>query len=437
MPARDTATAMIRWGLGPRPGEVAEAGGDGRDWALAQLDAEGPEPAEVIALPPTERIAARVWSLRRDGDKDAIERELRALWRQEAGVRAMAMVRTTRPLRERLVAFFANHLAVSALEPPVFGLAGAYERDAIRPRVLGRFADLLLAAIRHPAMLIYLDNARSIGPDSRAGRRAGRGLNENLAREILELHTLGADGGYGQADVEALAAMLTGWTVPDDEASGDGEPFRFGAARHQPGDKTLLGRRYPEAGEAEARAALRDLAAHPSTARHVSRKLAAHFTGHAPASLVARMTAAWADTAGDLREVVRAMLTAPEADAGPPRLKSPHDLVISTARALGRLDGAEAIVGSLDHLGQLTWAVPSPAGWPDDDASWASPQAVLDRVEWSERVGDTFGASTDAAALADDVLGGRLGRAVRERLRGADRRRALGLFVASPEFQRR
>ena len=194
----------------------------------------------------------------------------------------------------RLVMFWSNHFCVSANKGPVRGMAGAYEREAIRPHVLGRFVDMLLAVERHPAMLVYLDNHVSIGPNSRAGLNRGLGLNENLAREILELHTLGVGGGYTQEDVTNLARILTGWTVAN-LANPVGEPgrFFFAPARHEPGAWTVLGKRYGEAGMAAGEAVLRDLARHPATARHIARKLARHFvSAEPPAALVARLTPA-------------------------------------------------------------------------------------------------------------------------------------------------
>ena len=184
---------------------------------------------------------------------------------------------------ERLVMFWSNHFCVNANKGAVLGMAGAFEREAIRPHVLGRFADMLLAVEQHPAMLIYLDNQASTGPNSQVGRNRGRGLNENLAREILELHTLGVDGGYTQADVTNLARVITGWTVGQpNQPNAEHGRFHFAPARHEPGRHPVLGKRYGDAGVRAGEACLADLARHPSTARHIARKLAAHFVAETP-----------------------------------------------------------------------------------------------------------------------------------------------------------
>ena len=213
----------------------------------------------------------------------------RDLYLKEAAARTLAQIDTAQPLRERLVVFWSNHFTVSIVRPLVLGLAGAFEREAIRPNVTGRFHDLLLAVVRHPAMLLYLDNAGSIGPNSRLGQRQGKGLNENLARELLELHTLGVDGGYTQADVTSFARILTGWSVTGIKDRNPGT-FRFRPFVHEPGEKIFMGQRFGPAGEEEGLQALEILSRHPSTARHVARQLAIHFIADdPPAPLVERL----------------------------------------------------------------------------------------------------------------------------------------------------
>ncbi|MBL8157578.1 MAG: DUF1800 domain-containing protein, partial [Anaerolineae bacterium] len=217
------------------------------------------------------------------------------------------------PFLERLVWFWSNHFTISVLKQRMIFVAGGYEREAIRPNVLGRFEDLLIATVRHPAMLLYLDNAFSIGPDSPAGRFTGRGLNENHAREILELHTLGVNGGYTQTDVIELARVLTGWSV-DRQGTDNDNGFKFFPNRHQPGTKTLLGKTYAEAGEAEGRQALIELARHPSTARHIATKLARHFIAdEPPPQAVARLERVFRDTGGDLKAMAIAIVDEPAA----------------------------------------------------------------------------------------------------------------------------
>ena len=340
------------------------------------------------------------------------------------------------------------------------GLVGAFEREAIRPHIAGRFETLLAAAVKHPGMLRYLDNDQSAGPQSRLVLRAQRaasspegmpgprltGLNENLAREVLELHTLGVKGGYVQADVTEFARVLTGWRVPlrdfaGDDARPDARPSAFEAAWHDPGSKQVLGRRYGEGPQALDEV-LRDLAVHPSTARFVATKLARHFVADdPPPALVSRLAQAFERSDGDLRQVYAALLQAPEAWVPQPaKLKTPEEFVVSTARLLNLGDGAFARQpdGGLAQLGQRLQAAPSPAGWPDQADEWLGPDAMWKRVEWATRVADRLGRQVDARALAEASLGPTLSDPTRRQIeRAADGPQALALLLMSPEFQRR
>ena len=249
----------------------------------------------------------------------------REVFQDKSAARVSHAASTDAPFVERLVQFWSNHFCISASKGPgVRIMAGGFEREAIRPHVLGRFGDMLKAVEQHPAMLIYLDNAQSIGPNSQAGRNRGRGLNENLAREILELHTLGVDGGYTQADVTSLARIITGWTIVDQRfaaAQPKGRPaqnltvgtFMFAQPRHEPGQQTVLGKVYADNGLATGEEALADLARHPATARHIARKLAQHFVSETPPpALVARLEKTFRDTDGNLGAVAKALASAPE-----------------------------------------------------------------------------------------------------------------------------
>ena len=226
---------------------------------------------------------------------------------------------------ERLAMFWANHFAISAAKGPhVRVIAGAFEREAIRPHVFGRFADMLLAVETHPAMLFFLDNQQSFGPNSVAGQNRKRGLNENLAREILELHTLGVNGGYTQDDVTSLARIITGWTVVGREGRlGPPGTFAFFANAHEPGDQRLLGKTYVDAGFEQGRAALMDLARHPATATHVAVKLARHFiSDDPPKALIDKLATTFKATEGDLAAVSTALVEAEESWA-PDARKNP------------------------------------------------------------------------------------------------------------------
>jgi uncharacterized protein (DUF1800 family) len=349
---------------------------------------------------------------------------------------------------ERLVHFWSNHFAVSVDKLLVVGLAGGFEADAIRPNVLGRFEDLLLAAVRHPAMLLYLDQAQSIGPSSLAAVRAGerqqrqRGLNENLAREILELHTLGVRSGYTQSDVTEFARALTGWTLPGDDALQPAtNTFRFVPALHEPGARTVLGRSYADAGEQQARAIIHDLATSPATARHVAFKLARHFVADdPPTELVQRLATTFQRTGGDLPSLYRELLASKEAwQPASGKFKSPWDWAISSFRALGRQEmPAVEAANLMNQLGQPVWRPGSPAGYDDLTVTWAAPDALLRRVEVAQRIAMQAGTAVDARSLAPRVLPGVLSDDTANAVARAESgSTALALLLVSPEFLRR
>lgn len=491
----NAAIALNRFGLGARADEAAPA--DPRRWLLDQFDRFDPRPAALAPVPARSDVAAQLGDylaqlrdLRRSGRapiaamsmpapamRDAnddpndqlagLPQELRRYIRQEARSAYLATVAgrvnaalvTPAPFAERLVHFWANHFAVSIDKLTVIGLGGLLEMEAIRPNLFGKFADLLLAVEQHPAMLLYLDQAQSIGPSSRAGaflrnrprgaNRAG-GLNENLAREILELHTLGVKGGYAQADVTEFARALTGWTVaglgrgPAARLAGvEGQPgaFAFAPMIHEPGPRTVLGRRYAQDGEAQGRAILADLAAHPATATHLATKLARHFAGDdPPPALVGRLADTYRRTGGDLPALYRVLVEAPETwVAQPVKFKTPWEWSISALRAVGarELQG-QAAAGLLTQLGQPVWRPGSPAGWDDVAASWAGPDALVRRVEAAERLAGRLGGSVDARALATRLLPGALGAETTTAIARAESpAQGLALLLVAPEFLRR
>ncbi len=291
-----------------------------------------------------------------------IRKEYRALWRREAKARLAAAITTEQPFRERWIGFWGNHFTTSGRRASVIGMAGGYEREAIRPHVMKTFQELLLAAESHPAMLFYLDNYRSVGKNAPAFY-GQRGINENLAREILELHTLGVNGGYQQSDVRALAKMLTGWTAARHYHEAAGQ-FLFREDYHEPGSKVLLGKTYPENGVAEAQSALKWLATQPATARHVATKLARHFIAdQPPPATVNKLTAVFLETQGDLKELAIALINLPEAWAPELRkLKTPQDYTVSALRALGGEVDLENLITTLMSFGHLPFMALSPAG---------------------------------------------------------------------------
>lgn len=442
-----TAIAAHRFGLGEP--DLARLPDDAVAWLQAQ---QGPaEPQQGDNLPGFAQALAVQQAARKDSRNEATQAALRQQVLADQRARLLTAVRSPRPWAERLAGFWTNHFTVSLQKGPVQGLVGAFEREAVRPHIDGRFVDLLAACTTHPTMLRYLDNPQSAGPQSRvAARRSGAGrtvgLNENLARELLELHTLGvADGGgaygpwggYTQADVTALAAVLTGWRGPQPEQPDTSFDERW----HQPGPKTVLGRRYPEGPQALAQV-LADLARHPSTARHLAFKLARHVVAdQPPPALVARLARHFADSDGDLHALHTALVNAPEAWQGPAtKLRTPEEFVVASARLLRLADGAlpRNGDGGLGALGQRLQAAPSPAGWPDRAEDWLGPEAVWQRLEWAARLAERLGGQRDARALAQASLGPALGTDSRLQIeRAADGPQALALLLMCPEFQRR
>ena len=437
--AAAAVVASTRFGFAAKPGELDLIAHDPRGWALAQLrGAAAPLPGNLL---PASRMVALMLEARRDksADKKEFNTQMRDVYLAEIEARIRQAAQTDAPFTERLAHFWSNHFTVSAFRPFVRGFAAAFEREAIRPHVGGRFADMLLAAESHPAMLLYLDNAESIGPDSIGGIRRGKGINENLGREILELHTLGVDGGYTQHDVEALARILTGWSIArlqDPEAGS----FRFWPQIHEPGPKVLLGRTYPEDGQREGEKALRDLASHPATARHVAVKLARHFIADEPPhDDVERIAKVFRDTGGDLRAVHTAVVETKDIWDKPfAKYRTPDDLVVSACRVAGFTPEAPMLVQSLKNLDQMPFYAPSPAGWPDAAAAWVSPESVLKRAEWCGNFAARIPNPPDPAQLADAVLGEAMPAETLEAIqRAPSRRDGLALLFAAPEFQKR
>jgi len=454
----DAAIAANRFGYGARPGDLARFGGHARDALLAQL--RGPAPLLPDALASSRELLSQVTAAReqkREGDKAApaaaVGKVLREIYGPayiaDAGARTRAAITSPNDFLERLVQFWSNHFAVSVDKVAVLGLAGPMEREAIRPHVLGNFTDMLLAVEKHPAMLLYLDNPQSIGPNSTAAQMAerrgrDRGLNENLGREILELHTLGVDGGYTQKDVRALAAMITGWSLGGESGrlrGGESGAFYFREAFHEPGPQQLLGKRYGEAGMEQGETALRDLALNPHTAQHLATKLARHFVAdEPPAALVDRMARAYLDSRGHLPATYRALLESPQSwRASLSKYKTPADYIHSAYRALQLpFAGRPMELRLFEQLGQRPFQPGSPAGYPDRGADWDGSSALLKRLEWAREQGQKLGTTRDAGEVAEAVLGGTLTADTRTAIsRAQDGAQALTLLLAAPEFMRR
>jgi uncharacterized protein (DUF1800 family) len=357
--------------------------------------------------------------------------------RGEARARFMAAHAAEIGFVERLVWFWSNHLCVSSIFVPF--VAGGYEREAIRPHVLGRFEDMLNASASHPAMLQYLDNARSVGPKSVAGLIYKAGLNENYARELLELHTLGVRTGYTQDDVISLAKVFTGWTIlPAFTNPEHGVEFVFNPRIHEPGPKVVLGKSYADRGVGQGRDVLADLAHHPATAEHVARKLARHFVADdPPAPLVDRLALRFRDTEGDLKEMARALVAAPEAwDMPPNKLKRPNEWLTAMGRALPLNGDVVQALRTRIRMGEQLWGVPQPEGFSDLQADWVD--TLAQRLDVAEIVAARVEAVVDPQELVDATLGSLASPDTRRAVARADsRQQALTIALMAPEFHRR
>lgn len=483
-----TSIALNRFGYGLRRSERPPS--DPRGYLLAQLDAFDPLPAAIANRPDMSgkpgEILEMIREFRRERQRQEGASEMSAMSemdmqsgntsdplnglppdirqsylnagrfvREQVGLRTNLAVASDTPFIERLVHFWSNHFSVSAQKPGSHFQVANHEYDAIRPHVLGRFSDLLRAAVLHPAMLIYLDQFQSIGPNSpsqvQRGRRRQqgegreRGLNENLAREVLELHTLGVGGGYSQTDVQELARALTGWTISGIrrvERFSDAKPngAAFVAVAHEPGERVVLGRRYGDQGAGQALSVLDDLAVHPSTAKFVATKLARHFAGDTPPStLVSALEKDFLATGGDLASLTRTLIDAPEMwTPAPVKFRAPFEWLVSVLRVTGADNlNDRQLAGALDEIGQVPWRAPSPAGYDDIEGSWAGPDAIYRRVELAERIARGAPAD-DMMERAEAAFPDALSDHTRTWLARAESgNQALGLLLVSPEMMRR
>lgn len=341
---------------------------------------------------------------------------------------------------ERLVWFWSNHFCVSADKGQVRSIAGAFEREAIRANVLGRFGDMLLSVESHPAMLMYLDNAGSIGPNSPAGRNRRRGLNENLAREILELHTLGVRTVYSQDDVTNFAKVITGWTVvPARQDPELGGTFNFNPRMHEAGPQTVIGKHYDAAGVDQGRRVLADLARHPATAKHIAQKFARHFVSdEPPPALVDRLSKRFLETGGDLKELAKTLIKSDEAwSASRPRIKRPTEWIVGSLRAVGaNPPDVRPLIQAQNLLGEPLWRPPAPNGFADDNATWLD--GLSQRLDLANQFARRNAGNADPMAVFDETIAPIASEDTRRTVARAESRpQALALLFMSPEFQRR
>jgi uncharacterized protein (DUF1800 family) len=453
---QEAALALHRFGFGPRAGSIEEIAADPRGAAIAELDRPGAGQITNPDLPSSGAANRAVFEYnaernanqkrtRRDAAQATMEAAPakpeavplpRQLFRNEARARIDAALNAEIGLVERLVWFWSNHFCVNQ-EKTV--MAGAYEREAIRPHVLGRFVDMLLAAEGHPAMLLYLDNAQSIGPNSIAGINRDKGLNENLAREILELHTLGVRTTYTQDDVTNFAKVLTGWTIRQTVSDPDhGGEFVYIKRAHEPGPQTVIGKDYDDTGTGQGRAVLADLARHPATAKHIATKLARHFVADdPPPPLVHRLTQCFLDTDGDLKEVTKVLVAAPEAWAPEQaKIKRPGEWIVTALRATGETGEIGRIIQAGNLLGEPLWRPPAPKGFSDENAAWLD--GLAQRLDIANTFAHREGLAVEPAAVMDAALGPLASAETRRAVVGAESRpQAMTVLLMASEFQRR
>jgi uncharacterized protein (DUF1800 family) len=344
---------------------------------------------------------------------------------------------------ERLVVFWSNHFCISANKGELARMwAGSFEREAIRPHVLGRFGDMLKAVEQHPAMLFFLDNQQSLGPESRAGQNRNRGLNENLAREIMELHTLGVGSGYSQDDVTSLARIITGWTYAGRQGQlGAPGTFVFNANAHQPGAQAVMGKIYQPNGVVQGEAVLADIARHPSTAKFIATKFVRHFVADdPPPALVGRLAVVFGKSDGDLRALATALVDSDDAWKAPlTKVRSPYEFLIAGGRLLAQIPGDPGrYLNGLNVLGQPLWSPAGPNGFPDTNAVWAAPEGMKLRLDISAQIASRLADTIDPRDLLELVAADAASLETRRTVERAEsRQQALALLLMSPEFQRR
>jgi uncharacterized protein (DUF1800 family) len=480
-PKLDAALALHRFGFGPVAGSIAAIADDPRGALLADLERPGAGRVAAANLPNSGQAARAFFEFRAErqakeklAQRAKKEAEAKGmvvgaaddnmmkpngdaqppapgsaqtqqnqppplpvqLVQNEAKVRIEAAVAAEIGFVERLVWFWSNHFCVSA--DKALSMAGPYEREAIRPHVLGRFVDMLTAVESHPAMLFYLDNLESMGPNSVAGINRDKSLNENLAREILELHTLGVRTGYSQDDVTRFAKVLTGWTWIGLGEPNHGGEFVFVKRLHEPGEQTVIGKSYPDTGVDQGRAVLADLARHPATAGHIAYKFARHFVAdNPPPSLVDKLAKNFNDSDGNLKELAKALIAAEESwTPERTKLKRPSEWMISALR----LTGAQWVVGRVMSgqalLGEPLWRPPAPNGFADDESTWID--GLSQRVDIASNFAGRVADRLDPVALVETALGPLASVETRNTVaRAESRAQALALLLMAPEFLRR
>ena len=425
---RNLSLSSIAQDISPKEPAMQSAANNGTGATMTPAEAAPPNPAmqPSAAKPPQPPL-------------NIVQKTFRA----EALARLQRATLAECGFVERLVVFWSNHFCISANKGGLARMwAGSFEREAIRPHVLGRFGDMLKAVEQHPAMLFFLDNQQSLGPDSRAGQNRNRGLNENLAREVMELHTLGVDGGYTQDDVTSLARIITGWTFAGRQGQlGQPGTFVFNANAHQPGPQPVMGKIYEAGGVAQGEAVLADIARHRSTAKFIATKFARHFVADdPPPALVTRLQDSFTKTDGDLKALALTLVDFGEAwDAPLTKVRSPYEFLVASGRLLARIpEDPTRYLGGLNVLGQPLWSPPGPNGFPDTNAAWAAPEGMKLRLDIAAQIASRLAEGVDPRDLLEVAAADAASQETRRTIEHAEsRQQALALLLMSPEFQRR
>ena len=448
--------AVNRFGYGARGDELERAKKDPQQWIKSQLipisfATSFPHSNEVfIENAKYQKQKKQLKKQQKDPQKQSTSQSMNKMTKMFPRTTLTSMsadtlnqaISSSNSVSWRLLDFFSNHFSVSANGRLMVGLSATLEREAIAPNMLGNFEDMLMAVEQHPAMLIYLNNEKSFGPNSKIAKKHKKqkiGLNENLAREIMELHTLGVDGGYSQLDVIELAKGITGWSVKSPKKDG-GTGFIFRDWGHEPGTRSLFGKKYSQRGIAQGQQMLRDLAMNPATAKYVCAKLAHHFVSPNPsAALLNEMEATWMKTQGNIKQVMFSLFDADDAwlDTAQ-KFKTPREFVISSYRALApKKINDKALLFSLINLGQQPFNAGSPAGFSDDESDWLGASALMARIDWSSMM-SAYRNGINAEKMLKLAFGESVSQHTYQTvMRAESRQQAMTLLLMSPEFQRR
>ena len=406
-----------RFGLGFQPEQrkhIAQIGF--REWLYQQTKPNTYyiDPA-IKDLPDSSEILTAALKLQKSKqqvkktDKQVIQQEIKKtskeLYLRQIHARHQQQINTPFDFQERLIRFWTNHFAISANGAKMQAIAGTIENEVIRPHVNNNFSDMLSAVIKHPAMLMYLDNVKSFGPDSKRGIKNQKGLNENLAREILELHTLGVNGGYTQNDIINLSKAITGWSVkPNNQGI---VTFKFISAAHQPEKIELLGKKYNQKGLKKGEACLKDLACSPATALYISEKLSQHFIGEHDLVLINKLKMSFLANNGNLPDLYKIIIEYPKCwQTTQLRFRTPQEWLIALHRSLKSTPKKKQLNQQLNVLAQPSYKSGSPAGWPDQDSDYNSSSGLIQRWQIADQTASFLikQSKTDSRDLLDKVI---------------------------------